>query len=292
LAKEGLGILSAASGKAGLEIARRDKPDLILLDVDMPDMSGFDVCRTLKQDLDLCMIPVVFLTASDNTDDKIKGLDLGAVDYVTKPFNAFELRARVRAALRTKRLQDLLIQYSHIDPLTELWNRRALMERLRQEWARYRRHGVPFAVIVADLDNFKSVNDRFGHSIGDQLLQEVGKVFIEQSRDCDLPVRHGGEEFAVLLPGECAEGATHLADRCRQKVEEIRLTAENDTAVQTTASFGVADITGRSSGEDLIKRADEALYQAKSRGRNRVEQAEPPKDEPVAPGRGRGTVLT
>jgi diguanylate cyclase (GGDEF)-like protein len=166
------------------------------------------------------------------------------------------------------------------------------MARLCQEWARYRRHGVPFAVIIADLDNFKSVNDRFGHSIGDQLLQEVGKVFMEQSRDCDLPVRHGGEEFAVLAPGECAEGATHLAERCRQKVEEIRLTAENDTAVQTTASFGVADTTGRSSSEDVIKRADEALYQAKSRGRNRVEQAEPPKDEPVAPGRGHGTVLT
>ncbi len=126
LAGENVTICSASSGAAALEAARREKPDLILLDVDMPDMSGFDVCRALKADVELCMIPVLFLSGSGNLEDKVQGLDLGAVDYVTKPFDSFELRARVRAALRNKHLQDMLIEHAQVDPLTGLCNRRAL----------------------------------------------------------------------------------------------------------------------------------------------------------------------
>lgn len=270
LAKEGLEMLWADSGRAGLELVRREKPDLVLLDIDMPDMSGFDVCRALKQDAELCMTPVIFLTGSDDTDSKIRGLDLGAVDYVTKPFNAFELRARVRAAIRTKRLQDLLMAYSHIDPLTELFNRRALMERLHQEWARYERHGAPLSIILADLDHFKTVNDRFGHSVGDRLLQEVAKVFAEGCRKSDTPARQGGEEFAILVPEEDARGAADLAERFRKKVAEVRVDADG-TTVQTTASFGVADATGLSCVADFLDRADDALYRAKANGRNRTE---------------------
>ena len=157
----------------GLKAARSEEPDLILLDLDMPDISGFDVCRSLKADAELCMIPVLFLSGSTTPEDKIVGLDLGAVDYVTKPFDAFELRARVRAALRTKHLQDMLFEHAHIDPLTGLPNRRALMERLQQEWARIERHGGRLSFIMADIDDFKSVNDRFGHHVGDKILQKV-----------------------------------------------------------------------------------------------------------------------
>ena len=191
-------------------LRRHRSPDLILLDLDMPDMSGFDVCRILKADPELCMIPVLFLSGSGTSGDKVRGLDLGAVDYITKPFDDFELRARVRAAMRTKQLQDLLIEHAHIDPLTGLPNRRALMDRLRMEWSRMQRHGGELSFIMADIDYFKRVNDTYGHSIGDKVLQEVARTIARQCREADLPVRYGCEEFAVVVPNEGMSGAVSL----------------------------------------------------------------------------------
>ena len=269
LQNEGLELLSATSGQEGLDAARRESPDLILLDVDMPDLSGFDVCRTLKADPELCMIPIIFLSGSGGHDEKIIGLDLGAVDYVTKPFDAFELRARVRAALRTKRLQDLLIRYSHIDPLTELYNRRALMERLQQEWERIQRHGGSLAFIMGDIDHFKRVNDRYGHSEGDRVLCTVAMAIVSQCRESDTPVRHGGEEFAILCPETDAEDAAKLAERCRAQIADARIQL-GGSKVGVTVSFGVADSNGAKSPEEMIQAADDALYQAKQNGRNRV----------------------
>ncbi len=269
LSKDGLDIICAEGGSAGLDAARRENPDLILLDVDMPDMSGFDVCRELKGSAEFQMVPVIFLTGSTDVNDKVKGLNLGAVDYVTKPFDAFELRARVRAALRTKHLQDLLVKYSRIDPLTELWNRRALTDHLGQEWAKLQRHGTPIAFIMSDIDHFKRVNDTYGHRIGDEVICRVANVLIENSRQSDLPVRYGGEEFAVLLPDESVQSAATLAERCREEVENIRVDAGGEK-VSVTVSFGVADTAGLSSPEALIESADAALYQAKNTGRNRV----------------------
>jgi diguanylate cyclase (GGDEF)-like protein len=269
LAKECLDILCAEGGIAGLEVARRENPDLILLDVDMPDMSGFDVCRALKADPELCMIPVLFLSGSGTAEDKVKGLDLGAVDYVTKPFDTFELRARVRAALRTKHLQDLLIEHAHIDPLTGLPNRRALMERLECQWARIARHGGQLSFVMADIDHFKRVNDAHGHQIGDKMLQKVAAVIAQQCREVDLPARYGGEEFSIVVADETTSGATRLADRCREKIAKVRLAVNGET-VAVTASFGVADANNASSLEVLMKHADEALYRAKEAGRNLV----------------------
>jgi two-component system, cell cycle response regulator len=282
LAKEPLELLCAEGGIVGLETARRERPDLILLDVDMPDMPGFEVCRALKADLDLCMIPVLFLSGMDSAEDRIQGLDLGAIDYIAKPFDGFELRARVRAALRTKRLQDLLIEHAHIDPLTGLPNRRALMERLQSEWARIERHGGQLSFIMADIDHFKWVNDNHGHEVGDRLLQEIGSIFATQCRKTELPCRCGGEEFAIIVPDEKASGAAVLADRCRRKIAEAGLNV-NDQLIATTASFGVADSTGADSLEALMSLADKALYQAKSEGRNRVETHEPTPASPVVP---------
>jgi diguanylate cyclase (GGDEF)-like protein len=270
LAKECVEIFCAEGGITGLEVARREIPDLILLDVDMPDMSGYDVCTVLKNDPELCMIPVLFLSASSTPDDKVKGLDLGAVDYVAKPFDAFELRARVRAALRTKHLQDLLIEHAHIDPLTGLPNRRALMERLQREWARIERHPGQLSFIIADIDHFKSVNDTYGHHIGDKMLQEVARVIAQQCRDVDLPSRYGGDEFAIVVPDETITGAVHLAERCRLEIASSCIVVKNES-VQATISIGVADASGASSLEALIKKADEALYRAKESGRDRVQ---------------------
>jgi two-component system, cell cycle response regulator len=270
LSKEGLEIVCAQGGVAGLKTARAEDPDLILLDLDMPDISGFDVCRTLKADGELCMIPVLFLSSSTTAEDKIAGLDLGAVDYVTKPFDAFELRARVRAALRTKHLQDMLFEHAHIDPLTGLPNRRALMERLQHEWARIERHGGHLSFIMADVDNFKQINDRYGHNIGDKLLQEVAGAISGQCRETDLPARYGGDEFAIIVPGDMTPAAIHLAERCRHEIAKTCVAVQNEV-VTAVASFGVADIRGVSSMGVLMKRADEALYQAKAAGRNRVQ---------------------
>ena len=273
LTKEGLEIVCAGGGISGLKVARLEKPDLILLDLDMPDMSGFDVCRNLKADAELCMIPVLFLSGTSAGEDKIQGLDLGAVDYVTKPFDAFELRARVRAALRTKHLQDMLFEHAHIDPLTGLPNRRALMERLQSEWARIERHGGRLSFIMADIDHFKNVNDRYGHDIGDRLLQKVAGAIADQCRENDLPARCGGEEFAIVVPDEDADTAVHLAERCRRQIAKMCV-AVHDEMVSTTASFGVADTKGVASLEILMKRADEALYRAKEAGRNTVQTAD------------------
>ncbi|NLF08974.1 MAG: diguanylate cyclase [Pirellulaceae bacterium] len=270
LSKEQLSIITAGGGVAGLETARREIPDLILLDVDMPDMSGFDVCRELKADPELCMIPVLFLSGVTTPEDKVRGLDLGAVDYVAKPFDAFELRARVRAALRTKHLQDLLIEHAHIDPLTGLPNRRALMERLQCEWARIKRHGGEMSFIMADLDHFKSVNDLYGHHVGDKLLQEAARVIAEQCRDNDLPSRYGGEEFSIIVPDEPAQTALYLAERCRRKIEECCVVIR-DEKIRVTASFGISDSQGVSSIEEMLRRADEALYWSKKAGRNQVQ---------------------
>jgi two-component system, cell cycle response regulator len=270
LAKEHLDIVCAEGGALGLEAAHRENPDLILLDVEMPDMSGYDVCQTLKADRELCMVPVLFLSGSNDTRDKVHGLDVGGVDYITKPFDAFELCARVRAALRTKHLQDLLSEYAHIDPLTGLPNRRALMQRLQAEWARIERHGGQLAFIMADLDHFKQVNDRYGHQVGDQVLQEVAGIFDRQSRKTNLPCRCGGEEFAIIVPDENASGAVCLAERCRRQIAESCANVKNQM-VLTTASFGVADSSDAASLESLMVHADMALYRAKEAGRNRVE---------------------
>jgi two-component system cell cycle response regulator len=269
LGREGLDLVYAGGGKAGLAMAKSERPDLILLDIDMPDMSGFDVCIALKADSELSMIPVIFLSGSGGPEDKVKGLELGAVDYVTKPFDAFELRARVNAALRTKRMQDLLIERANVDPLTGLANRRGLMERLEQEWARVQRRGGALSFIMGDIDHFKEVNDAHGHEVGDRTLREVARAIAGQCRKTDLPCRYGGEEFAIVVPDESASGAAELAERCRQAVEAVRVSVGLE-AVRTTASFGAADATGADSPGAMIQHSDEAMYRAKNAGRNRV----------------------
>jgi diguanylate cyclase (GGDEF)-like protein len=274
LASEGVDVCCASGGTAGLEAATRERPDLILLDVNMPDLSGFEVCQRLKADPELCMIPVIFLTGSGCAEDKVRGLDLGAVDYISKPFDTFELRARVRAALRTKHLQDLLIEYARIDPLTSLPNRRALMERLEQEWSRVMRYGGRLSFIMADLDHFKNVNDTYGHRMGDRLLQEAARIIAGQCRGTDLPARYGGEEFAVIVPDESADAAARLAERCRVEIEQLSVPAGAAT-ITITGSFGVAEADGTSSIAALMERADALLYEAKHAGRNRVVAATP-----------------
>ena len=273
LAKEGYEVFCAADGPEGIEVARAAQPDLVLLDVDMPGMSGFEVCRRLKADADLCLMPVIFLSGSAGSEDKVRGLDVGAIDYVTKPFDAFELRARVRAALRTKHMQDLLIKFSQIDPLTEPWNRRALASRMQEEWQRISRHGGTMALIMADIDHFKQVNDTHGHPLGDELLCRVARLIRDECRTTDMAARYGGDELAILCPEATEEEAAGLAERCRRGIESIRMqTPAGD--LRATLSLGVCDSRHVDGPAGLVARADRALYEAKQHGRNCVRAAE------------------
>ena len=269
LKKDGHGIVTAAGGDEGLSMAVKEAPDLILLDVQMPGMNGFQVCKRLKADSRLRNIPVIFLSAADETREKVKGLDLGAVDYVTKPFDRFELPARVRAALRTKRLQDLLMVYSEIDSLTEVYNRRVLMERLEQEWNRTRRYSTTVAFIMCDIDHFKKVNDTHGHPTGDQVLEKVASLLSKSVRSSDMVGRYGGEEFGIVMVNADSASAAAAAERYRTKIESMQFHSRRGD-FQVTASFGVADSRGKDSLNQLITAADTALYNAKNSGRNTV----------------------
>jgi len=274
LAKDGLDVISADCGAAGLETVKRELPDLILLDVDMPDISGFDVCRMLKADPELCMIPIVFLSALDTAEDKVRGLNIGAIDYVAKPFDAFELQARVNAGLRTKYMQDLLAQRANIDPLTGLPNRRAMTTRLNEEWARVERHGRPLAFVMVEVDHFDRINDAHGRSAGDRAMQVTSEIITSQCRRIDVPTRCSGAQFAVIVPDETADKAVILARRCQNCISKMQLKV-NDQEIWVTASFGVADAAGKTGVKDLTKAACEALNQARDAGGNCVVTEQP-----------------
>ena len=269
LAKGGLDVVCADCGNTGLESIRHERPDLILLDVSMPDVSGFEVCRTLKADSELCDIPVIFLSASDATEDKIRGLNLGAIDYITKPFDALELQARVNAGLRTKYTQDLLLQRTNVDPLTGLPNRQAMTTRLKEEWARVIRRGRPLTLIMIEVDQFNRISDSHGRVAGDRALQVISETIAGQCRRIDLPVRCGGAEFAIIIPDEIAKDASILAERCQKLISKMQLKV-NDKEIWVTASFGVAEAAGKTDIKNLTRACYKALHQAKTDGGNRV----------------------
>jgi diguanylate cyclase (GGDEF)-like protein len=269
LAGEPIDQLEACDGPSGLSIAAAQSPDLILLDVDMPSPDGFEVCKSLKRDPKTVAIPVIFLTGASSTSEKIRGLDLGAIDYITKPFDPAELRARVSAALRTKYLMDLLAKRAMIDGLTGLWNRAYFEQRLVAETALARRTERPAACLMIDIDHFKSVNDRFGHPAGDLVLRTLGRTLTSQCRTEDIVCRYGGEEFVVLAPNTASATALVLAERLRAAVEKMNVVCHGAN-IAITCSIGLADLA--SVGESaLVASADEALYLAKKSGRNRVE---------------------
>jgi two-component system cell cycle response regulator len=264
----------AHCGFDGFDQAQASNPDLILLDVMMPDASGFDICRKLKATSETRNIPVIFLTGASDVDQKVLGFDVGAVDYIQKPFDSAELSARVRAALRTKRFQDMLAQRAMIDGLTGLWNRAHFDQRLHEEIAAAQRYDRPMSLIMMDVDKFKNLNDNHGHPFGDEVLQAIGDVLQESARMTDWPCRYGGEEFGFILRETDLEGAIIMAERVRAEIEGLEL-RNKAQAVSVTASFGVVSSTlcmnpVELSSKWVIESADKALYAAKESGRNRV----------------------
>jgi two-component system cell cycle response regulator len=259
-------------------------PDLILLDVMLPKIAGFDVARRIKADKSLPFIPILMQTALDSTESKVEGLDAGADDYITKPINFAELEARLRSWLRIKALQDEverqsreILRISQTDSLTEIDNRRYLEERLHETFEHAKRMHEPFACVMCDLDLFKSVNDSFGHQAGDVVLKQLAQLLKAEAREIDRVGRYGGEEFMLILPGASAEAAVRFADRVRNAVAQ-RTFAFEGGSVERTISCGVAGWPHPLIGDvdALVRAADGALYVAKETGRNRVVRFDSP----------------
>lgn len=265
----------AHGGAKALEIANEDcPPALILLDVMMPDIDGFEVCRRLKADEHTKDIMVMFITAIGDHAAEEVGLNLGAIDYITKPVSVPIVRARVRNHMSARRKADMLEALSYIDSLTHTHNRRRLDSTLINEWRRARRAGHPLALVMIDFDHFKALNDHYGHGNGDLCLQQGTKAIASVlKRPGDLLARYGGEEFVALLPETDLQGAAALAEAMRLAVKALNLPHEySSAAAHVTISLGVAALIP---GEDqdsaeLLELADQALNQAKSEGRDRV----------------------
>jgi two-component system, cell cycle response regulator len=280
-------VETAEDGGQAVEAAKRVLPDLVILDVMMPVLDGLQACRLLKEDPSTRDIPVIFLSALDDTDTKVNGLALGANDYISKPFRVEELLARVAVAIRLKRERDLLhenaeelrrradaaSEMSMTDALTGLLNRYGLQRALQRELSEARRYARPLSCLLLDVDYFKAVNDTHGHAAGDAALMQAASVLTESVRGSDVVCRYGGEEFLVLAPETDARGALSLAEKMRLAVS-ARLFGDGERAFPLTLSVGVAELRRDESGNDMIARADLALYQAKQRGRDRVEAAE------------------
>ncbi len=270
LRTEELEFREATDGPSGLKLAEEHVPTVILLDLDMPGMDGFEVLRVLKENPVTLQIPVIVLSGLQSSQDKVTAFDLGAVDYVTKPFDLTELRVRVRATIKMQRLIKMLAQKAQIDGLTGLWNRVFFNTRLSEEIGRLSRRVGNLSLAVLDIDHFKSINDTYGHPSGDAVIQGLGKLLLKECRHTDSVCRYGGEEFGIIMPDTALADARNVADRIRAAFEQLNWPRHPER--KTTVSIGVASVAGSGmfSAETLLENADKNLYGAKHAGRNRV----------------------
>ncbi|MBA4490203.1 diguanylate cyclase [Paracoccus sp. S1E-3] len=270
-------ILFARSGEQAIGIAKKTSLDLILLDVMMPGLDGYETCRRLKKDPDLANVPVIFTTGLDATEAEIEGLSAGAIDYVTKPVQPASLRRRVGNHIGMKQMRDQLASLALVDPLTGLGNRRMLETLFAEEMTRVARAQEHLSIILVDIDYFKQFNDFYGHLEGDDCLRAVAAgLGGAMRRGGDLCARYGGEEFACVLPCTDLDGAMHLAEMLRARVEALAIPHRGSSCAQVvTISAGVC--SSRCAPGMTMSRwfeeADRLLYQSKSAGRNRVSGA-------------------
>ncbi len=276
LGTDGNRLSLATNGRQALKLAAAAQPDLILLDVMMPGLDGYQTCAALKADPDRKNIPVIFVTALTDSADETRALDLGAVDFITKPFNAAVVQRRVRTHLDLKQQRDLLTKLALVDALTGLPNRRAFDEQLDQEWRRAQRAGTSLAVAMIDVDYFKRYNDTRGHSAGDEALRAIAGVLAQEAkRGGDFIARYGGEEFVGLFPALDAEGLVSVTERLRAAVDALRL-PHGASEVSDWISLSIGAVVGRPAvnadlePSALVEAADQQLYAAKQAGRNRV----------------------
>jgi diguanylate cyclase (GGDEF)-like protein len=264
-------------GQAAVEAARANPPDLILMDLFMPRMDGFAALESLRTEARTAEIPVIFVSARGDDVTKVKSLDLGAVDFLQKPFSDRELKARIERTLRLTRRQSQLRELAQTDALTGLANLRAFRSRLEEEVKRARRYSTPLTCVMADMDRLKPVNDQFGHAAGDRAIATVAEVIRGELRETDFGARYGGDEFVVLLPHTTAAEGKVFAERVCDRLRETALDVAGQT-IPLVASFGVAELapdSGDEGGPMLVSQADEALYGAKRGGRGHVEVYSP-----------------
>ncbi len=278
-------IRIAEDGERTLQVLENYLPDIILLDVMMPGMDGFETCRRIKEKQETADIPIIFITALDNIEDKIAGFEAGGVDYITKPFQQTEVLTRIKTHIRLRRKeqelekaleevirqQKVFKQLSITDDLTRLYNRRHLNNILQQEFQRSKRHNNDLSCLMLDLDHFKQVNDKYGHDFGDTVLCRFATILKEFIRSSDYAFRYGGEEFILLLPETDIKGAVQVGEKIRLHMANEIIT-ENTISTTVKVSVGASSVHNNepSASDDLITFADKALYEAKTNGRNQV----------------------
>lgn len=284
LEANGYEIIWVENGKSAIKMAKTQPVELILLDLVLPDLDGNEVCRWLKLNEDTRGIPIIILTVKSSTMEKVTGLEAGADDYLPKPYSEIELNARIYACLRTKALQDelktknrqleeVLLKVETLaitDPLTELFNRRHFSTTIEKEFNRTIRYQSPTSCLMIDIDYFKKINDEYGHHTGDLVLKEIAKIIKDNIRKIDTAARWGGEEFIVLLPETKKENALQAAKRILEAVSGHQFSA---IPGKITVSIGLASVPEASidTADKLIHTSDLALYEAKAKGRNRIE---------------------
>lgn len=278
LSNQGHQVLLAEDGNTGLQTAATEHPDLILLDLILPGIDGYEVCQRIKKGDATSEIPVIMLTSKSEAADKVRGLEMGASDYVTKPFDEGELIARVNIHLQIRELHESLKEknrqleeMANRDGLTGLYNHRYFQEAISKDFQRAVRYHESLSCVMFDIDHFKKFNDNYGHQTGDMVLKTLGALIEELIRDSDLSARYGGEEFVLLMYHTAPKEALMIAERLRKSVEQHKFQADNLTLTVAisvgVASFPHPEITD---AKTLIECADKALYRAKDEGRNRV----------------------
>ena len=282
----GYHVTLAQDGVEALQKVGQESPDLILLDIMMPKMNGFQVCRRLKNNENTRFIPVIMVTALNELEDKIKGIEAGADDFICKPFNKLELLARVKSLLRIKHLhdelgkkikeleiaQEKLRQLAITDGLTGMYNYRYFKEQLIQEITRAQRHNIVVSIAMIDIDYFKNYNDTHGHPAGDLVLKQIAKLLSNNIRKIDVAARYGGEEFSLILVETSKESANIVANKIKRFVEEHKFNhEESQPNGKLTISMGIATFPEDATKPDeLVTKADKRLYRAKENGRNQV----------------------
>ncbi|MCP4130652.1 MAG: diguanylate cyclase [bacterium] len=283
LRSQGYSFAIATNWNETYHLVNNQIPDLILLDIMLPGIDGFEICKRLKQNEKTVDVPIIFLTAKTELEDKIKAFELGAVDYVTKPFNDIEVIARVRTHIQLRKSQKALLKCNDkledekrmlqtmaiTDWLTKIYNRMYIFERLNEEITKTRRYSRTFAVIMVDIDHFKVINDTYGHQVGDMVLITVSDTIKANLREYDLLGRYGGEEFLCILPETTIENAAHIAERIRKEISHLEWGSDTMTV---TISAGLTEYRSGEKDFELIKRVDDLLYTAKENGRNRIER--------------------
>jgi diguanylate cyclase (GGDEF)-like protein len=266
-------VYAAKNGEDALAIAKEHQPDVILLDILMPDMDGYEVLTALKKDENTCEIPVIFVTGLTDSEDEERGLTIGAADYISKPFRPAIIKLRVRNQIQMRNQFNIINNLSLTDPLTGIPNRRNFDNWMRAEWNNAKRSNTPLSILVADIDFFKDYNDKFGHLQGDVALQVVAKALMSSvRRSNDFVARWGGEEFVALLPAACLAGAMEVAENVRNNIKGSLIPCSEDGAQSITVSIGVNTVTPdkKSTISEFIEGADRALYEAKNTGRDKV----------------------